>query len=59
MAKKYCYGCRHLTNRPTGAGGGAYECAKAPGIITDEEIEEEWKEWVWEQIRDNFGWRRR
>jgi hypothetical protein len=25
---------------------------------TDEQIEEEYKEWVWEQIRDNFGWRR-
>lgn len=23
--------------------------------VTDEEIEEEWKQWVWEQIRDNFG----
>lgn len=26
--------------------------------VTDEEIEEEWKEWVWEQIGDNFGWHR-
>ena len=27
--------------------------------VTDEEIEAEWKEWVWEQTRDKFGWRRR
>lgn len=27
--------------------------------ITDEEIEEEYKEWVWNQIRDNFGWHRK
>lgn len=26
--------------------------------ITDKEIEEEWKEWVWEQIGENYGWRR-
>jgi hypothetical protein len=25
---------------------------------TDEEIEEEWKEWVWNQVRDYYGWRR-
>ncbi len=25
---------------------------------TDEEIEEEWKEWVWDQIVDRFGWHR-
>lgn len=25
---------------------------------TDEEIEEEYKEWVWEQIGDRFGWHR-
>lgn len=23
---------------------------------TDEEIEQEWKEWVWDLIRDNYGW---
>lgn len=26
--------------------------------ITNEKIEKEFTEWVWEQIRDNFGWRR-
>ena len=26
--------------------------------VTNEEIEAEWKEWVWNQIGDNFGWRR-
>lgn len=24
--------------------------------VTNEEIEQEWKEWVWDQIRDNFCW---
>lgn len=27
--------------------------------VTDEKIEEEWKQWVWEQIRDNFGWHKK
>ncbi len=27
--------------------------------VTDEEIEAEWKEWVWNQIRDDYGWRRK
>ncbi len=25
---------------------------------TDKEIEAEYKEWVWEQIGDSFGWHR-
>lgn len=25
---------------------------------TDEEIEDEFKEWVWSQINDQFGWHR-
>ena len=25
---------------------------------TDEDIEAEFEEWVWNQIGDNFGWRR-
>lgn len=27
--------------------------------VTDDEIEEEWKQWVWNQVRDNFSWRRK
>lgn len=27
--------------------------------VTDEEIEEAWQEWVWEQVRDNYGWRKK
>lgn len=26
---------------------------------TDEEIEEEWKQWVWEQVGENYGWRKK
>jgi hypothetical protein len=26
--------------------------------VTDEEIQEVWKEWVWEQIGDHYGWRK-
>lgn len=26
--------------------------------VTNEEIEAEWKEWVWNQIGENFGWRK-
>ena len=26
--------------------------------VTDKEIEEEWKQWVWNEIGDIFGWRR-
>lgn len=26
--------------------------------VTDDEIEEEWKQWVWNEIGDRFGWRR-
>ena len=25
---------------------------------TDEEIEEEWKQWVWEQVGERYGWRK-
>lgn len=27
--------------------------------VTDEQIEEEWKEWVWEQVGDNYSWYRK
>jgi hypothetical protein len=26
---------------------------------TDEEIEEEWKQWVWEQVGEQYGWRKK